>query len=433
MDDASSTQRALSEAGDPSLVMRRIVHQALELIPGADGSVIELAQGHVLTYAFCAGSLADAVGTQLDMGASLSGLAVGTGATLRCDDCESDPRVDRDACRRVGAVSMVCVPLRFGSVPVGVLKVSAAYPGAFDQRDVNTLAGLAEFITTIITASTDLNRITRGLLDDTESDEEIDTARRTSFVTGVAHPEIAMHANTKRRIAQTIRSAEFATVYQPVIDLRSGDPMGVEALTRFYGGPYRPPNEWIADAHRVGLGVELELAVARNALQALDQLPSDWYLAFNVGPDAITSPALLDLLDATDAHRLVVELTEHVRVDDYPSLRRALVAIRKRGARLAIDDAGAGFASFSHIVKLAPDLIKLDLNMVRGVDLDPVRRSLASAVTAFAADTGAQVLAEGIETEGELATLRQLGIAYGQGYLLGRPGALALLSTQDSA
>jgi EAL domain-containing protein (putative c-di-GMP-specific phosphodiesterase class I) len=124
-----------------------------------------------------------------------------------------------------------------------------------------------------------------------------------------------------------------------------------------------------------------------------------------------------------------MELTEHLKVDDYPRLHCALDAIRERGTRLAIDDAGAGFAGLSHILKLGPDLIKLDRDITTGINHDPIRRALAGALVTFAADTGAELIAEGIETAAELDTVRNLGVRYGQGYHLGRPAAVASLPT----
>lgn len=115
--------------------------------------------------------------------------------------------------------------------------------------------------------------------------------------------------------------------------------------------------------------------------------------------------------------------TEHTLVDDYPDLLAALHAVRQRGTRLAIDDTGSGYSSLSHILKLAPDFIKLDRDLVSGIDVDPVRRALAASVVTFAADTGAQIIAEGVETEDELEVLRRIGVRYAQGYHLGHPAA----------
>jgi EAL domain-containing protein (putative c-di-GMP-specific phosphodiesterase class I) len=124
---------------------------------------------------------------------------------------------------------------------------------------------------------------------------------------------------------------------------------------------------------------------------------------------------------------VVLELTEHVGVDDYSALTEALAGLRRRGVRLAVDDAGSGFASLRHVLNLAPDVIKLDGELVGGLDRDPARRALAGALLAFGADIGAEVVAEGIETARECAVLRGLGFRLGQGHHLGRPEPLVTL------
>jgi EAL domain-containing protein (putative c-di-GMP-specific phosphodiesterase class I) len=122
----------------------------------------------------------------------------------------------------------------------------------------------------------------------------------------------------------------------------------------------------------------------------------------------------------------VLELTEHASVGNYGRLADALDPLRVRGVRVAVDDAGAGFASFRHILNLNPDIIKLDMALTRGIQADPVRRALASALVTFARELHAVIVAEGIETEAELKALRSLGVGYGQGFFLARPGSLPL-------
>jgi EAL domain-containing protein (putative c-di-GMP-specific phosphodiesterase class I) len=133
------------------------------------------------------------------------------------------------------------------------------------------------------------------------------------------------------------------------------------------------------------------------------------------------SDEVRELVAACDSRRVVMELTEQVKVDDYPKLSHALKQMRFMGVRLAIDDTGAGFASLAHILKLAPDLIKLDRELTSGIEHDPVRGALGAALVSFASRTGAEIIAEGIETAAELEVLRDLGIRYGQGYFLCRP------------
>ena len=119
--------------------------------------------------------------------------------------------------------------------------------------------------------------------------------------------------------------------------------------------------------------------------------------------------------------RVVLEITEHTDVEDYDRLLRALQPLRQRGLKVAVDDTGAGYASLRHILNLRPDFIKLDMDLIRHIDLDPARRALASALIAFARDTDSCIIAEGIETASEFATLRSLGVEQAQGYFLGRP------------
>ena len=133
------------------------------------------------------------------------------------------------------------------------------------------------------------------------------------------------------------------------------------------------------------------------------------------------------------AERVVLELTEHDCIDDYELFEKAANELRSHGVRLAVDDAGAGYSSFRHILNLHPDIIKLDIGLTRGIDGDPARRALGSAMLAFGLDAfGAAIVAEGIETEGEFKTLRGLGCRFGQGYYLGRPGKLRRPQSDNS-
>jgi EAL domain-containing protein (putative c-di-GMP-specific phosphodiesterase class I) len=157
-------------------------------------------------------------------------------------------------------------------------------------------------------------------------------------------------------------------------------------------------------------------------------LPDGVALSINAGPKTVTAPGFHEAILGVPAHRVIVELTEHNAIDDYPGLVDSLRSLRQKGTRISIDDTGSGYSSLAHILKLAPDLIKLDRDLVSGIDVDPVRRALAAALVSFAAETGAQIVAEGVETEDELVALRQLGVRYAQGYYLGRPAGLETLA-----
>ena len=233
--------------------------------------------------------------------------------------------------------------------------------------------------------------------------------------------ERSLYAERHQRIQTVLRDRNINTVFQPIVNLRSGEVIGVEALSQFGGNPARTPNLWFEEAHRVGLGRQLELLAIQTALDQFDDVPSDVFISVNLSPDAALDPSVLRYLDRTNIPRLVIEITEHDRAHCYGELCLALAGLRSAGARIAVDDAGAGFAGLQQILELAPNIIKLDLTLTRGIDNDPVRRSLTKCLLAFAAEIGASIVAEGIETLQELRTLRSLGVTLGQGYLLAKP------------
>ncbi|WP_291865085.1 EAL domain-containing protein [Bradyrhizobium sp.] len=233
---------------------------------------------------------------------------------------------------------------------------------------------------------------------------------------------IAEAARQKReRIDSVIEFGQFSIVYQPIWNMRSRQAVGFECLTRFSGLPNRPPNEWFGEAAEVGLGTVLELATMRAALGALGSLPAHLHLAMNASVETITTRDFADIMNELPAGQIVVEITEHTDVDDYKDVLEALRPLRQRGIRLAVDDAGAGYSSLRHILNLQPDFIKLDMDLIRHIDIDPARRALASALIAFARDTDSVIIAEGVETASELAALQLLGAEQVQGYFLGRP------------
>ena len=223
------------------------------------------------------------------------------------------------------------------------------------------------------------------------------------------------------RVRTALRPATNTPVYQPVVDLEGRRRRGVEALSRFRVEPQRTPDRWFAEAWEVGLGIELELAGVVAALPILDHLPPEEFLSVNISPEVVASGRLAELLPPGSHPRLVLELTEHDPVADYEQLDTCLEGMRRAGLRIAIDDAGAGYASLRHILRMSPEIIKLDMSLTRNVNADRPRRALVAALVSFAEETGATVIAEGIETEDELATLRGFGVQWGQGYLLGRP------------
>jgi EAL domain-containing protein (putative c-di-GMP-specific phosphodiesterase class I) len=228
----------------------------------------------------------------------------------------------------------------------------------------------------------------------------------------------------RKRIERVFANDELSVVYQPIYKLLDGTVSGVECLSRFRSDFHDTPDKWFADAANVGLGIKLESWAIRLALSNLESLPQDVYLAVNGSPELFTSPELAHALEGIDPSRIVLEVTEHAVVSDYRHLWNSLAVWRNRGVRIAIDDAGAGYASMRHILDLQPEYIKLDMSLVRDIDADARRRALAAALIAFAKEIGSTVTAEGVETEAELETLRKLGVDKVQGFHMSRPLSL---------
>lgn len=413
---------------DPLQLMQRVGDQLVAMVDGADGAIVGLQiDRSQLRFVSGSGHLAPQVGNAIPMAGSLCGKTIRTGRTYVTDDTEADTRVLRRTTRSFAVGSAVCVPLGRGEKSIGVLAVCSRRAHAFDQAELGLLSGLAEFISTAIGAATDLMEITARMCAGAsrELTRDGEAARANKFVASVLDPQGLERVAACERIKDVLAEHRFALAYQPIFDLRDGAVFAVEALARFAGEPYRGPDVWLAEAHDAGLGVELELALLRAAVEQLAELPPDAVLTINAGPEALAGADIAALFAGVEESRIVVELTEHAAVEDYPKLAGALDGLRSAGVRLAIDDAGAGFASLMHILRLAPDFIKLDRQLISGLDVDPAKRSLAASLMRFGEESGATIVAEGVETAAELRALEKLGVLRAQGFYLGRPGPLA--------
>jgi diguanylate cyclase (GGDEF)-like protein len=209
-------------------------------------------------------------------------------------------------------------------------------------------------------------------------------------------------------------------VFQPIVALTSGEPVGFEALARFDGKPGLPPSWWFSQAHRFELGAALEAEAVRAAL-AVEGRPEGRFLSVNLSPSALEAPEVRDVLPA-DLSGIVIEITEEERVLDLNALQRHIDPLRSRGARIAVDDAGEGYAGLQQVMRMHADIIKLDRALVADVHNDPAKIALIGSLVHFARSTGAAICAEGVETLDELRVLIHLGVAYGQGWVLARPG-----------
>ena len=247
----------------------------------------------------------------------------------------------------------------------------------------------------------------------------IDYANILSVTAGSAIAHHGSIAGTRARIQEVIAERRFKPVFQPIVDISTGGRIiSYEALTRFDDGT--PPEVRFGEAVEHGLGPELEAAAIEVALAAARSLPPGIPVSLNASPALVLDrEEMIRLLDQSD-RAMILEITEHARIEDYAAIRDAVQSYGGR-VSLAVDDAGAGYASLRHILELRPAFVKLDISIVRGIEIDPVRQALVSGLVFFAVKTGCELIAEGIETTAESDVLADLGIFLGQGYLLGRP------------
>jgi PAS domain S-box-containing protein len=252
---------------------------------------------------------------------------------------------------------------------------------------------------------------------------------RASGFEGIARPldvSTASNQEISARLDHLLTTLTLITAFKPIRDLGTGEIVGAEALTRFVSSPFRSPDQWFDEADSIGRGPELEFLALETALLAAVELPAHLYIAVNLSPAACLDPRFNDVVrdSGLKPARIVVELTERSAVADYARLAAALAPLRSAGLRIAVDDVGAGFSSMRHILRLGPELIKLDRTIVAGIDSDPNQRALCAAMVSFSSQIGASLVAEGIETHAELRAVTEMGVGAGQGYLLGRPSVL---------
>ncbi|MCV0402699.1 MAG: EAL domain-containing protein [Chloroflexi bacterium] len=229
-----------------------------------------------------------------------------------------------------------------------------------------------------------------------------------------------------RHLSGIIRERAFEIVFQPIVELETGRPVGYEALTRFDDGI--APSVRFADAVELELGVELEAACIEAAMRASDRLPAEAWLSLNASASMLTSPRLARLLRRVERRPVVLELTEHEPVADYCAMRSVLESFGD-AVRLAVDDTGAGFASLRHLAELRPAIVKLDRDLIHGLENDPTRQAIVAGLQRYAEGSASVLIAEGVETVAERDVLLRIGLTLGQGYLLGRPEPIEARST----
>ena len=262
------------------------------------------------------------------------------------------------------------------------------------------------------------------------SDDQVTVLRTISSLLGHQVAELRReegHREARRQeLLALIAPGALSMVAQPIVDVPAQRLAGYEALARFTRSDGRPsrPDLVFAEAADVGLGLVFERAALTAALQLLPGLPQDAYLSVNLSAGCLSSPEVVQQLADAPLNRLVLELTEHEAVEDYDRIVGALSALRGAGLRLAIDDVGAGHSSLRHILRLNPDIIKLDMSLTRDVDTDVARRAMVASLVGFAKQLDISLVGEGVETTQERDTLLRMGVRLMQGYLLGRPSRL---------
>jgi EAL domain-containing protein (putative c-di-GMP-specific phosphodiesterase class I)/FixJ family two-component response regulator len=366
------------------------VCRALMDLPGTDAAAVLRFDANDVSVLAQRGDAAVAPGTVLPR---ILGLMVQRRA--RAGPWADEAALNSDAAVAGRAVLSVFAPLSWRSTLIGVLALGFE-PGG----DAATLTAPA-----LATA--------------------IDLAPAVAAALG---PSLTGPEGTRPVIEQVIATRAFQPVFQPVVDLRTRDIVGFEALTRFDDGT--PPDVRFEEAAEMGVGVPLEHATVQAAIQDAAKLPRGLFLSVNVSPTLILERDTIADAARDQARPLVLELTERERVDDYGELARVLAGFGS--VKLAVDDAGAGYASLRHILALHPSYIKLDITWVRGIEDDTARQALVAGINHFATLTNCRIVAEGVETETEADALGRLGIEFGQGFLFGHPATVEELASANA-
>jgi PAS domain S-box-containing protein len=290
------------------------------------------------------------------------------------------------ALAKAGLHSVSYAPIRYADRTLGILAVGSLY-GEASESPHDALPVIAEF------------------------------GPAASALLGVELHAHQLAEELRGRLQEIVRSGAFHPVFQPIVELDTGRVVGYEALTRFADG--EPPLNRFSAAWGIGAGPALELATMHQAIRIAEGLPSDRWLSVNISPRLLNHFDEVQRVLAKANRPLVLEVTEHELISDYATVREALQHFSP--ARISVDDAGAGFTNFAHIVDLQADFVKLDIGLVRGVDTDVARQAMIVALCHFARNTDCHLIAEGVETRDEARTVKSLGVEYGQGYWYGRP------------
>lgn len=410
----------LAASLDPVSLMSRIAEQTCLFTPKADGAAISIyTQDEKFVVVSAHGLVASLLGLVLPADGTFQGRAIATGQPQVSHETSADmsltPQV-REIGNRLGIHSLVVIPLMHNGVAIGALSVTATEAGRFNDADILVITSISEFVSALIDSHAELSRLLDDLLGDPRTPNADSAAR---FLASVLLPETIRHDHLHDQLDTVLATpSELLPVFQPIVDLATGHTLGFEGLSRFPATPELTPAQWFGTARQLGRSYPLELMALRRILSDAHTIPNDCFVAVNLSPLTVLDPTVQDILTSAE-HRLVVEITEH---DPFPEdFAARLKPLRDKGIQLAIDDAGAGFASFTQLLRLRPDMIKIDGELTAGIENDPVKRALATSIVQLATELGSSTIAEAIENPQQMRALQALGIQYGQGFLLGPP------------
>ncbi|MEZ0356725.1 EAL domain-containing protein [Mycobacterium sp. SA01] len=414
--------RALTASMDPAQLVGRVAEQVSAFMHAADGAAVTLLRGSDDAYVTVSahGVLAATTGFVVPRDTSFQGLAARENHPMLIHDALIDDRLSarvRATNKQWGTRSWAVIPLKYNGDPIGSLLLAATTVGAFTDSDVDALLAISEFVSALVGAQLQLSELLTQVM--TDGDERGQRALTARFVASVMVPEAVETASLQERLDAVLAQPDaLRAVFQPIVRLEDGTTAAYEGLMRFPESSDLTPMHWFGAARRLGRGVDLEYAALCTILKAAHPIPDDCPVAVNLSPSAALEPAIHDTLAAQD-RALIVEITEH---EPFPAdLESGLKPLRDRGVSIAVDDAGAGYANFTQLLRLRPDIIKIDGELIAGIDDDPVKRAMATALKSLASELRAKTVAEAIETPSQLETLIGLGIEYGQGFYLGRP------------
>ena len=219
-----------------------------------------------------------------------------------------------------------------------------------------------------------------------------------------------------------VSDGAISLAFQPIADMTRGTVAGYEALARFGEEDSTSPERYFHEAHKRSMTAKLDAKIAAMALEHRTDLPAGSFLTINIEPDSIGSFDLDEvLLGAGSLAGVILEITEHSRIVAYDTLELYLGRYKDRGALIALDDTGTGYAGLAQILRLRPSILKLDRELISGIDTDPAKIALVEMIGVFADRIDAWILAEGIETKEEAQALVRLGVPLAQGFYFGRP------------